>query len=266
MCTMTKKLANNFLEELSNFSLQLTKEIDTIIFKYYQKDSQVKFKEDHTPVSLADIEIETFIQDKIKQAYPTHGIIGEELGETLADCHTEFTWIIDPIDGTKSFVSGVPLFGTLVGLLYQGKPVLGLIHNSILQETIIAYNQICLYNQKRLRINTDTQLEHAILVTSDHLNIGKYQDMPRFQKLLDKIYLYRTWGDCYAYSLLVRNFVHIAIDPVLSLWDCLPLIPILEAAGAKISNYHGQNILDDPSSLIAAPPALHEKILKILHS
>ena len=160
----------------------------------------------------------------------------------------------------------MPLFGSIVALLYQKQPVLGMIHNPILNDLVIAYEDVCLYNGKRKKLSSSPSLDKAVLVTTDHLNIEKYQNIESFRKLIDSVYLYRTWGDCYAYFLLVGGFVDIVIDPVLSIWDSLGIIPIIRAAGGVITNYNGKDPVLYPNSLIAASPQLHKEVMEILSS
>ncbi|HEY8402349.1 MAG TPA: inositol monophosphatase family protein [Cytophagaceae bacterium] len=235
--------------------------VQSIVNKYYRKDIKVEEKADFSPVTACDIEIERIFKEKIAQKFSGHAVMGEESGLTSGD--SEYSWIIDPIDGTKSFISGVPLFSTLIALIKDEQPVFGAYINPVLNDVIIADNKECRLNGVRVTMRS-IQLHNATLLTSDHNNIFKYQKDEGFEVLRKKIKIYRTWGDGYGYFLLASGFADIMIDPIVSAWDALPIIPIIRGAGGVITDYQGNDPVKG-KSLVACHPDLHDEVIRILN-
>jgi myo-inositol-1(or 4)-monophosphatase len=194
--------------------------------------------------------------------FPDHGILGEEFGEHNPDA--EYKWILDPIDGTKSFICGTVTFGTLIALVKNGQPVLGAINQPILGEFLIGDNITCTLNGFDTKVRNCEKLSDAVLLTTDHLNIKKYQDINKFNSLLDKVKLYRNWGDCYGYYLVATGYADIMIDPVMNIWDFMALIPVIKGAGGVITDYKGGDPVKG-KSIIASVPGLHNEVIKILN-
>ena len=204
---------------------------------FYNRDFSVDEKDDESPVTRADWEAETCIRSLIQKEFPHHGIMGEEFGHENEGA--EFTWIIDPIDGTKAFITGVPLFTTLIGLLHHGEPILGAIHQPLLKLKCIGDNTKCLFNGKPTRCRSTSRLEEATMVSSSALTPGQYENGARFNALIRKVKLYRTWADGYGYLLLASGKADVTVDPIMNPWDIFPVIPVVRGAGARISNWQG---------------------------
>jgi len=222
----------------------------------------VESKPDFSPVTIADKLAEEKMREIIVKEFPSHGIIGEEFGSDNSDA--EYVWVIDPIDGTKSFISGALGFGTLIALLKNGRPIIGVINHPILNELLVGDNQICLLNEKKVNIRNCSSINQATLLTTDHLNIGKYQNQNKFDELTRKVKLYRNWGDCYGYYLMATGFADIMVDPIMSVWDSMSLIPIINGAGGIITDYQG----NDPvvgSSIVASNKEIHSEVIKLLN-
>ncbi len=219
-------------------------------------------KKDDSPVTIADKKAEEVIRNLISKEFPGHGILGEEFGEE--NIESEYKWVIDPIDGTKSFIHGMITFGTLIGLLKNGKPVLGVINQPVINEFLIGDNESAELNGEKTTVRKIKNLEEALLLTTDHLNVEKYQNIEKFNKLIHSVKLYRTWGNCFGYYLLATGFADIMIDPIMSVWDTVALIPIIKGAGGVISDYHGQDPMKG-ESIIAASPDLHKRVIEILN-
>ena len=219
----------------------------------------VETKSDATPVTAADRGAEELLRRLIGKKFPAHGIIGEELGSERPDA--EFVWVLDPIDGTKSFITGVPLWGTLIALLHQGQPVLGCIHQPILGQLMIGDGATTTLNGRTVRTRATTRLEEATLLTSDPFNPEKYQDGPRFQKLSQRAKLVRTWGDCYGYLLVAAGHADVMIDPIMNPWDIAALIPVIRGAGGVITDWKGGVAYPADSTVAAATPELHAAVL-----
>jgi myo-inositol-1(or 4)-monophosphatase len=251
----------NELDEYKNFTQQLALVSSTIIKKYFRKHISVESKKDNSPVTIADKKSEEVMRELILKHYPEHGVIGEEFGKSNEDA--EYTWVLDPIDGTKSFICGAYSFGTLIALLKNGNPIIGVYNHPILDDFLIGDNVETKINGEKTAVRHCSDLSDAILLTTDHLNIEKYQNIEKFNQLIKKVKLYRNWGDCYGYFLLSTGFADIMIDPIMSQWDLLPLIPIIKGAGGVITDYHG----DDPikgNSIVAASADIHSEVISIL--
>lgn len=222
----------------------------------------VETKADASPVTIADRGAEELLRQLIAKKFPTHGLIGEELGSENPDA--EFVWVLDPIDGTKSFISGVPLFGTLIALLHEGQPVLGCIHQPILRQLMLGDGTTTTLNGGAVRCRATTSLADATLLTSDTLNLAKYQNGPAAERLLASAKLVRTWGDCYGYLLVAAGHADIMCDPVMNPWDIAALVPVIRGAGGVITDWTGGSAYPAESTLAAATPELHAAALAIL--
>jgi len=249
-------------QKFKDFVFRLAEESAGVILQYYRKEIFISTKSDDSPVTIADKMSEEKMRELIIEKFPDHGILGEEFGSHLPEA--EYQWILDPIDGTRSFICGIPLFGTLIALLENGKPVLGAMNFPVLGQFFLGDNSQTFLNNKVVQMRRIRHLNEAVLLTTDIQNIAKYQDITRFQNLVEQVQLFRTWGDCFGYSLLAAGFADIMIDPVMSAWDIMALIPIIKGAGGEITDYHGKDPLKG-SSIVAASPVLHQQIIKILN-
>lgn len=223
----------------------------------------VEYKKDGSPVTHADRDAELLLRSLIEARYPDHGIIGEEHGSVRENA--EYVWILDPIDGTQSFVHGIPLFGTLIGLLHEGRPAYGCIHQPILRQLCIGDNNRAMLNGKAICVRDTQSLDRATLLSTDVFP-------PRYKRsrwkvswagLSEEVRLMRTWGDCYGYLMVAMGRADIMIDPILSPWDLLPLIPIIRGAGGVITDIYG-NDAEQGSSAVVANPTLHAEVMKRL--
>jgi histidinol phosphatase-like enzyme (inositol monophosphatase family) len=244
------------------FCKELAKVSSAIIRKYFRTDLSIESKSDKSPVTIADKKAEEAMRELIAKHFPDHGIIGEEFGSINKEA--EYVWILDPIDGTKSFVCGAYSFGTLIGLLQYGEPILGVYNHPVLNDFLIGDNSITEVNGTKTRIKNCEKLNEAILLTTDHLNIEKYQNLDKFNQLIRKVKLYRNWGDCYGYYLLATGYADIMIDPIMSSWDLLPLIPIIKGAGGVITDYQGNDAIKGKSA-IAASSQIHKEVISSLN-
>ena len=251
------------LKEYKNFCKILAQASAEIIRGYFRTGISVESKIDDSPVTIADKKAEEAMRELIMNHFPDHGIFGEEFGKTNIDA--EFTWILDPIDGTKSFICGAYSFGTLIGLLRNGQPILGVYNHPILNDFLIGDNIETQINGNKTLVRNCNELSQAVLLTTDHLNIEKYQNLEKFSKLTKKVKLYRNWGDCYGYYLLATGYADIMIDPIMSPWDLLPLIPIIKGAGGIITDYQGNDPVKGKSA-VASSSQIHSEIISIVNS
>jgi len=249
-------------EEFKKFSRYLATLSGEVIKPYFRTTLNVESKQDNSPVTIADKKAEEVMREHIMREFPEHGIIGEEFGNYKEKA--EYKWVLDPIDGTKSFICGIATFGTLIALLKNNKPVLGVINQPILNEFLIGNNDTAELNGKQVKLRSCDKLSDAVLLTSDHLSIEKYQNKDKFDLLIHKVKLYRTWGDCFGYYLLASGFADIVIDPIMSVWDTMSLIPIIRGAGGVITDYHGNDPVEG-NSIIAALHGIHSEVINILN-
>lgn len=218
----------------------------------------MEYKADRSPVTEADRETERLLRRRIADAYPEHLIAGEELG--LPAEEGEWTWVLDPIDGTKSFVHGIPLYTVLVALLHNGAPVLGVIHNPALAETVsAAVGAGCTLNGEPCHVRRGPSLEDAEVCTSDFLALAR-DAAAVHERLVAAAPFGRTWADAYGYLLVASGRIDIMVDPKMAIWDIAPLYPVIEEAGGRITDLGG-NRAPLGESAVAAHPDLHGALL-----
>jgi histidinol phosphatase-like enzyme (inositol monophosphatase family) len=247
------------------FMAELARESGDFIKPLYRQPSVVvETKSDQSPVTVADRGAEQLMRSRIAKRFPTHGILGEEFGNERADA--EFVWVLDPVDGTKAFITGLPLWGTLIALLHEGQPVLGCIHQPILEQLVLGDGTTTLLNGRAVRCRGTTRIEDSTLLTSDPLTPAKLQNGATFDALLHRAKLVRTWGDCYGYLLLATGWADITLDPIMNLWDIAALVPIIRGAGGVITDWQGGSAYPASSTVAAATPELHEQVLAVLHN
>lgn len=250
------------LNELKIFCKELSVISGNIIKNYWRKEINIETKKDESPVTIADKKAEEAMREIIMKEFPEHGILGEEFGEH--NSNAEYKWILDPIDGTKSFICGTVTFGTLIALTKNDQPIIGVINQPILNEFLIGDNFSSFLNEQKVNVSKCDKIENSVLLTTDYLNIEKYQNKNGFDELMKKTKLFRMWGDCYGYYLIATGFAEIMIDPIMNPWDSLALIPIINGAGGKITDYQG----NDPvigNSIVATNGKIHDEVIKILN-
>ena len=249
------------MQEFVDFSKALASASGDIINSYFRSDFAVETKSDESPVTVADKQAEEIMREMIMKEYPAHGIIGEEFGDHNEDA--EYQWVLDPIDGTKSFVSGTFLFGTLIGLMKDGQPIVGTIHHPLTSHLLIGTGDETRLNGEIVRVRPTRELRDAVMLYSDFIHIGRYQNGIAFQQLMGRTKYNRTWGDCHGYFLLATGYADIMLDPIMHLWDIVALIPVVEGAGGKITSWNGGPPLSG-NGIIATNGPLHSQVLRVL--
>ncbi|MCX6955538.1 MAG: histidinol-phosphatase [Verrucomicrobia bacterium] len=235
---------------------------DFIRPKFGRLDLAVETKSDASPVTLADRGAEELMRGLIARKFPSHGIIGEEFGNDRPGA--EFVWVLDPIDGTKAFITGVPLWGTLIALLYQGQPVLGVINQPVLGQFLLGDNTTTTLNGRPVRCRATTRIEDSTILTSDPLNPAKYQNGSAYEALTRRAKLVRTWGDCYGYLLVASGWADICLDPIMNPWDIAALVPVIRGSGGTITDWRGGSAYPAGSTIASATPVLHTEVLRAL--
>ncbi|HVZ65006.1 MAG TPA: histidinol-phosphatase [Opitutaceae bacterium] len=223
----------------------------------------VETKADQTPVTLADRGAEELLRTLIAKQFPAHGIIGEELGPDRPDA--EWVWVLDPIDGTKSFITGVPLWGTLIALLHRGEPVLGCIHQPVLHQLMLGDGRTTTLNGRPVRCRPVTRVEDATLLTSDPFNPARHRDGAAYDRLARRAKLVRTWGDCYGYLLVAAGWADICLDPIMNPWDIAAVVPVIRGAGGTISSWSGGKAYPADSTIAAGTKELHAELVAALN-
>ncbi|MCW2315117.1 myo-inositol-1(or 4)-monophosphatase [Rhodoblastus acidophilus] len=224
------------------------------------------------PVTEADRAAETAMRRVIGQTFPSHGLIGEEFGSREAE--SEYVWVLDPIDGTKSFISGLPLWGTLIGLLHQGAPCYGLMNQPFTRERFYGDGHAAFWsgynggNEKtirKLRVRPCHELERATLMTTSPQLIPA-ELRPRYEALESKVRLTRYGGDCYAYCMLAAGQIDLVVEAGLNIYDIVALIPIIKGAGGIVTTWDGGDPSKGGAIVAAGDKRVHELALQILNA
>jgi histidinol-phosphatase len=247
------------LDDLMRFASETARSAGEITLEHFGR-SQVEFKGDGSEVTAADRAAEAFILETIREAFPDHGVHGEE-GASIA-AQSGFRWIIDPIDGTRSFASGVPLYGVLLALEKDGDPILGCCHFPVLNDTIVAATGAgCWRGDTRVGVSDCDRLADARILTSgleywrDWSTAAGFQG---FQQLISSGRFGRTWGDCFGYILVATGRAEILADPACgAYWDFAPMMPIIQEAGGRFSTLGGGRVRSW-SSALASNGRLHQ--------
>jgi myo-inositol-1(or 4)-monophosphatase len=204
------------------------------------------------------------MREMIARRFPGHGILGEEYGEERPDA--EYVWVLDPIDGTISFASASPLFGTLIALMHGGRPVLGCIHQPVLRQLLIGDGETATLNEAPVTVRATSSLRDATLLVTDLRDVSKHQDGDAFASLMQDVKLVRTWGDCYGYLLLATGHADIMCDPIMNPWDIAALVPVVRGAGGVITDWQGKDPVGASSIVATTSSALHDEVIARLNA
>ena len=206
---------------------------------HYGQGIDVETKADGSPVTLADRGAEQLAREWIEQRFPHDGILGEEFGESRSGATRH--WLIDPIDGTKSFVRSVPLWGTLVAVTEGERVIAGAIYCPVVNELVVAaLGEGCFWNDTRCQVSTVSALSDATIVTTDDRFIERSERRDRWGTLANRANVVRTWGDCYGYIMLATGRADVMIDNLTSPWDAAALYPVVTEAGGIFTDWTGK--------------------------
>lgn len=226
------------LQQLLDFATETAFQAGQLTLGYFQSGIRPDFKADDTPVTRADREAETLIRSRIETRYPQHGMLGEEFGEVNAGA--SHRWIIDPIDGTKSFVRGVPLYGVLIGLERDGEVVVGVSYFPALGEMVYAaLGQGCYWNGRRAFVSDTPTLAQAIISCTDIASFRAFNREAAWQRLQAASYYRVGWSDAFGHMLVATGRCEVMLDPVMNPWDCAPFGVILKEAGGYFGSWDG---------------------------
>ncbi len=250
-------------QELLEFAESLSEASRKVIKPFFRSNLGVIDKADDSPVTVADRNAEAAMRDLIEKHYPDHGIFGEEHGIKEGD--GKHMWVLDPIDGTRSFICGAPWFGTLIAYLEDNKPQIGVLDVPMMQERWVGTAEGTKYNGEFCRVRTGVVLKEASLFTTDE---GLFSDDQRtaFGRVKSKVKCTRFGTDCYAYALLASGHIDLVIEAGLQAYDAMALVPVIEGAGGIVTGWDGEPVtLDWDGRLVAAAtPELHEQALALL--
>lgn len=259
------------LQERILFCQNVLQEIRPVILDGFQNPRIVsERKKDGSEVTEIDRRVEELVCKKIMQEFPGESIVGEEFGQV--EGQTDFTWYVDPIDGTRSFVSGVPLFGSMIGIVQGQQSLLGYIELPALGESISAYQGGGAYWQssfgrekQRCQVSSVAEVSEALFCTSSRDYFREAQCVEDYDLLASQSHTTRGWGDCYGHILVATGRADFMVDPLCADWDSVPLQVIIEESGGVFSDYRGERSCMG-KSMVSANPQLHSKVMQLLKS
>ncbi|MEM1201624.1 MAG: inositol monophosphatase family protein [Acidobacteriota bacterium] len=247
------------LEALRDLAVDLAWRAGRRTLAYFQAGVEVEAKADGTPVTRADREAEALLRREIRSRYPDDALRGEEYDDEAGS--TGWTWVLDPIDGTKSFVHGVPFYSVLVAVCEGTRPVVGVIHLPGLGETVAAHRGGgCWWNGRRARVSETPRVAEALVVTSDFPGSEQAHTPTR---LYDAARLRRTWGDAYGYAMVATGRADVMIDPEVAPWDVAAVQPVVEEAGGRFTDLGG-TASPWNGNAVATNGHLHDEVLRLV--
>ena len=255
------------LKDRLDFAVAAARAAGAHTLRYFQQSGvAVERKSDASPVTVADREAEQLMRASIAARYPDDAVLGEELGETAGA--SGYRWILDPIDGTKSFVCGVPLYATLIGLEHEGSSVLGVIGIPALDEFVFAARGLGAWHTqgqsspKPAKVSGKSSLAEGIFVTSEVKTFDEHQRRAAFDRLQSAAWVTRTWGDGYGYLMVATGRAELMVDPKMSIWDAAALQPVIEEAGGRFTDWSGRATIYSGEA-IATNGLVHAEALKL---
>ncbi len=257
---------NNSYQEYVEFANQLADEASKSSMQYFRKKLSIDQKKDMSPVTVADQNTEIKIREMINKKYPNHGILGEEF-ESI-NPNSEFVWVIDPIDGTRSFIAGHKDFGNLIALTQNNNPILGIINCPAHQERWVG-----IIDKQTTMNNNVVKTSGTTLINESHFcTSGLYLEDDHFKKSCDKIInqtkYYRLGGDCYMYGMVASGLIDIVLEDTLKTHDYMALIPVIEGAGGVVTDKYGNSVTtrSEGSIVASANNSLHNQIIDIINN
>jgi len=255
------------LEDLLEAAVLFAHEAGEVTLRYFGSGVPSEAKGDGTPVTAADREAEALLRTRIRSRFPGHGILGEEEGEEEGDVPVR--WILDPIDGTRSFMRGVPTYTVLIGVEVEGVPSVGVIHCPALDETVSAARGMgCRWRKGAsrpvpARVSGVDDLSGAVALLTDPEEILRSRVGDGWRRLAGSVRFVRGWGDAYGHLLVATGRAEIMVDPELAPWDAAPLLPVLREAGGHFTDLEGRDTIHGGSG-VSTNGRLHGPVLEIL--
>lgn len=252
------------LQELLDFTVDIARNAGEITLKYFQREPETSTKADGSFVTIADRETEAYLRAAISHRYSEDAIIGEEEGESKGTSGRR--WILDPIDGTFAFVHGVPFYGVLLALEIDAKQILGVVNVPALNEIVYAASGLgCFHNGRKATVTATSNLGDSLLLCTDFKSCAHYGFGSAVNELQSLVKTSRTWGDCYGYLLVATGRAEIMLDPVMNLWDCAAVKPIVEEAGGTFTDWRGARTANGGNA-IATNGKLFDEVMRVIDS
>jgi histidinol phosphatase-like enzyme (inositol monophosphatase family) len=237
-------------------------EAGALTLKYYGGLVDADAKGDGSPVTIADRKAEELIRKRVKKRYPEHAVLGEEYGESNAGARVR--WILDPIDGTRSFMHGVPLYGVLIGIEVEGESVVGVTYFPPLDEMVSAGRGLgCRWNGKACHVSSVGRIEDSVVCTTDVERLLSKPIGTGWRRLQQRAAFSRTWGDCYGHALVATGRIECQVDPVMKSWDAGPFLTIITEAGGKFTTLDGRATVHGGSG-VSTNGLIHDEVLREL--
>lgn len=244
------------------FATDLAREAGALTLRYFGGIVDHDAKGDGSPVTIADREAEQLIRRKVEERFPAHSILGEEYGESNEGARVR--WILDPIDATRSFMRGVPLYGVLIGIEIEARSAVGVAHFPALQETIAAGSGLgCTWNERPCSVSRVGSIEDAVICTTDVERLLSRHEGDGWRRLQQRCSYSRTWGDCYGHALVATGRIEAQVDPIMAPWDAGPFLTIATEAGGRFTTREGDTTVHGGSG-ISSNGLLHDEILREL--
>jgi inositol-phosphate phosphatase / L-galactose 1-phosphate phosphatase / histidinol-phosphatase len=252
----------NLFEDYRQFVESTLNETGQIGIRYFRQEIDIAQKADASPVTIADVDIEALLRARIMEAYPSHGILGEE--QASLNPQAKFCWVIDPIDGTKSFISGMPLWGTLIALLKDAAPIFGIIDVPVLGERYVGIReQYTERNGETIRTSGCVELRKCNMFATSP-DMFSETEFEVFDSLSSRARFRRYGGDCYSYAMLATGKIDAVVEAGLKPYDYLPVVPVVNGAGGVMTDWSGNPLTptSDGRIIAAATPELHRALLE----
>jgi histidinol phosphatase-like enzyme (inositol monophosphatase family) len=253
------------MEDILHVAHELAWTAGKITLRYFQTGIATDRKADNSPVTIADRETEKYLRAAIEQRYPEHAVLGEEDGLSgYAD--SAWRWILDPIDGTKAFIHGMPVYGVMIGVEYEGEAVVGVVNLPALGEIAYAAKGMgCWWNGRPCRVSQVKTMDEALLLSTSATRYDDYGRQHIFERLTRSAGLFRTWGDCYGYIMVATGRAEVMIDPTMNIWDAAPLLPILQEAGGTFTDWKGNATIEGGEG-IATNGLLFDDVMRMVEA
>ena len=250
------------LNELLEFAVDLARGAGEITLQYFRKQPETSKKSDGSYVTIADREAESYLRRRIAEKFSSDGILGEEEGELQGTSGRR--WILDPIDGTFAFVHGVPLYGVLIAVEIEDEMSVGVVNVPALGEIVSAAKGFgCFLNGEPARVSQTAELKDALLLSTSFSACARHGFGRAAELLQARAKVSRTWGDCYGYVLVATGRADVMLDPVMNLWDCAPLLPIMEEAGGTFTDWQGVRTANGANA-IATNGLLFDEVMSLI--
>ncbi len=250
------------LLEVKDTALSFMKPAKAEILKWYRGPFSVDLKEDQSPVTIADRKAEEILRKNIFQHFPEHGIIGEEFGDHNPDA--EWVWTIDPVDGTRSFVRGLPLFASMIALLHKGEPVLGVIELPAMGETAWAVKgKGAFVNGNPLKVSSQPRLKGAFVAVADHYCFRSEKCTFLYNRLNQEAEIVRTYPDAFGHLMAIRGVVDVMVDPLAKIWDYAPCKILVQEAGGRFANFSGNKASIEEGTAVVGNSKIVRQVRKI---